>query len=86
MRLSAVAAAIKGLRARGAIGVVIAHRPSAIAAVDLVLAMKEGEAVAFGPKEQVLARTVQNARQILGRAPQLSHGLKVVQGTEGGGP
>jgi PrtD family type I secretion system ABC transporter len=83
---AAVAAAISGLRARGAIGVVIAHRPSAIAAVDLVLAMKDGEAVAFGPKEEVLARTVRNARQILGRAPQRSHGLQVVQGTEGGGP
>jgi ATP-binding cassette subfamily C protein len=83
---AAVAAAISALRARGAIAVVIAHRPSAIAAVDLVLAMKEGEAVAFGPKEEVLAKTVRNARQILGRVPQRSHGLQVVQGSEGGAP
>jgi ATP-binding cassette subfamily C protein len=67
---AAVGAAITGLKARGAIAVVIAHRPSAIAAVDLILVMKEGEAVALGPKEEVLSRTVQNARQILGRPPQ----------------
>ena len=56
-------------RARGAIGVVIAHRPSAIAAVDFILAMKGGEAVAFGKRDEVLGKTVQNARQILERVP-----------------
>jgi ABC-type protease/lipase transport system fused ATPase/permease subunit len=38
---------------------VIAHRPSAIAGVDLLLAMKEGRAVAFGPKDEVLAKVLQ---------------------------
>lgn len=67
---AAVAAAIANVRARGGIAIVIAHRPSAIAAVDLILAMKDGEAVAFGKKEDVLGRTVQNARQILERPSQ----------------
>jgi ATP-binding cassette subfamily C protein len=65
---AAVGAAIGALKARGAIVVVVAHRPSAIAAVDLIMVMKDGEAVAFGPKEEILAKTVKNANQILGGA------------------
>jgi ATP-binding cassette subfamily C protein len=34
--------------------VIIAHRPSAIAAVDKVLLMAEGTQKAFGPKDDVL--------------------------------
>ena len=56
---AALTQAILGVRARGGIVVVIAHRPSAIAGVDLVLAMKEGRAVAFGPKDAVLAKVLQ---------------------------
>jgi ATP-binding cassette subfamily C protein len=78
---AAVGAAIAGLKARGAITVVIAHRPSAIAAVDLILVMKGGEAVAFGPKDEVLARTVQNARQILDRQAQRADG-RALQGAD----
>jgi ATP-binding cassette subfamily C protein len=71
---AAVSTVIAGLKARGAIAVVIAHRPSAIAAVDLILVMRQGEAVAFGPKEEVLAKTVQNARQVLARPRQRAGG------------
>ena len=56
---AALTQAILSIRARGGIVVVIAHRPSAIAGVDLVLAMKEGRAVAFGPKDEVLAKVLQ---------------------------
>jgi ABC-type protease/lipase transport system fused ATPase/permease subunit len=56
---AALTQAILSVRARGGIVVVIAHRPSAIAGVDLVLAMKEGRAVAFGPKDEVLAKVLQ---------------------------
>ena len=82
---AAVSAAIAALKARGAIAVVIAHRPSAISAVDLVLVMKEGEVVAFGPKEDVLAKTVQNARQILSRPRQPAAGT-ISQGAGGRTP
>ncbi|HEX5959463.1 MAG TPA: type I secretion system permease/ATPase [Hyphomicrobiaceae bacterium] len=71
---AAVGTAIAAVKARGAIALVIAHRPSAIAAVDLIMVMKEGEAVAFGPKEKVLAKTVQNAGQILARQRQRVNG------------
>ena len=54
----ALTRAILGLRARGAIAVVIAHRPSAIAGVDYILVMAKGRQVQFGPKEEILNRTV----------------------------
>ncbi len=57
----AVTRAILGLRARGAITVVIAHRPSAIAGVDYILVMAKGRQQQFGPKEEVLSRVVQPA-------------------------
>jgi ATP-binding cassette subfamily C protein len=56
---AALTQAILSIRARGGIAVVVAHRPSAIAGVDHVLAMKEGRAVAFGPKDEVLAKVLQ---------------------------
>jgi ATP-binding cassette subfamily C protein PrsD len=50
----ALAQAIQGVKARAGIVVVIAHRPSALAALDQVLIMANGEAKAIGPKEQIL--------------------------------
>lgn len=55
---AALTAAISGVRARGGIVVVIAHRPSALAGIDLVLIMAEGQAQAFGPKEEVLRKSL----------------------------
>ena len=48
--------AISGIRARGGIAIVIAHRPSAVSAVDHVLMLNEGRVQAFGAREQVLRR------------------------------
>ncbi len=62
---TAVVEAVKSVRARGGIAIVIAHRPSAIAAVDLLLVMKGGDVVAFGPRDEVLNKTVQNAAKII---------------------
>jgi ATP-binding cassette, subfamily C, type I secretion system permease/ATPase len=55
----ALAKAILGVRARGGIAIVVAHRPSAIASVDLLLMMNHGRAQAFGPKDEVLSRVLQ---------------------------
>jgi ATP-binding cassette, subfamily C, type I secretion system permease/ATPase len=71
----ALTRAILGLRARGAIAVVVAHRPSAIAGVDYILVMAKGRQQQFGPKEEVLTRVAQPQA-----APRT---LKVVPG-EGG--
>ncbi len=54
----ALTRAILGLRARGAIVVVVAHRPSAIAGVDYILVMAKGRQQQFGPKEDVLSRVM----------------------------
>ena len=55
---NALTGAILGVRRRGGICVVIAHRPSALAAVDLILMMAEGRAQAFGPKDETLKRVL----------------------------
>ena len=55
----ALTRAILGLRARGAITIVVAHRPSAIAGVDYILIMGKGRQQQFGPKEEVLSRLPQ---------------------------
>ena len=52
----ALTQAIQGIRDRGGIVVVIAHRPSALAAVDQVLVMADGKAQALGPKDEILAK------------------------------
>jgi ATP-binding cassette subfamily C protein len=59
---SALTQAILGVRARGGIVVVIAHRPSALAGVDQVLALAGGRARAFGPKDEVLRTVLQPAQ------------------------
>ena len=57
----ALTAAIIGVRQRGGIVVVIAHRPSAIAAVDLVLMLVGGQTARFGLKQSVLAAVLKPA-------------------------
>jgi ATP-binding cassette subfamily C protein len=69
----ALTRAILGLRARGAVVIVVAHRPSAIAGVDYILVMAKGRQQQFGPKEEILNRVVQQPG-----APQRN--LKVVPG------
>src|SRR5271168_3276874 len=55
----ALTRAIRGARERGAIVVVVAHRPMGIEGVDQLLVLKDGRVQAFGPKEQVLAQVLQ---------------------------
>ena len=50
---------MRAARARGAIVVVVAHRPIGIEAVDQLLVLKDGRMQAFGPKEQVLGQVLQ---------------------------
>ena len=52
----ALTRAILDVRARNGIVIVIAHRPSAIAGVDLLLVMNNGKQAAFGTKEETLAK------------------------------
>ena len=50
----ALTAAIQGVRSRGGIIIVIAHRPARLPAVDHVLVLNQGRQQAFGPKDEVL--------------------------------
>ncbi|WP_210339893.1 type I secretion system permease/ATPase [Bosea sp. ASV33] len=47
--------AISGIKARGGIAIVVAHRPAAISACDLLLMMANGRAQVIGPRDEVLA-------------------------------
>jgi ATP-binding cassette subfamily C protein PrsD len=72
----ALTRAIFGIRARGGIVIVVAHRPSAIAGVDYILVMAKGRQQQFGPKDDILNRMTQ---------PSTPRALKVVpeQGGKG---
>lgn len=50
----ALTTAILSVRRRGGIVVIIAHRPSALQAVDMVGLLQNGKLVSFGPKETLL--------------------------------
>jgi ATP-binding cassette subfamily C protein len=71
----ALTSAILGIRQRGGIAIVIAHRPSALLAVDKVLMLAAGRQQAFGPKDEVLAKVLKQGSGAPG-------GLKVVQTAE----
>ncbi len=55
---AALTHAISGVRERGGIVIVVAHRPSALAGLDVVLVMANGSKVNFGPKEDVLSNVL----------------------------
>jgi ATP-binding cassette subfamily C protein len=95
---NALTEAIRSVRRRGGIVVVIAHRPSALAAVDKVLAVAAGQVQALGPKEEVLRKLMQPAsvhQHAQSAAPDSAAagavvspglpGLKIVTDRPGGG-
>ncbi len=51
---TALTRAIEGVKARGGIAIIVAHRPSALVAVDLVGVIQAGKLAGFGPKETIL--------------------------------
>ncbi len=51
---AALTESIRGIRERGGVAIVIAHRASAISAVDLLAVINSGRLQAFGPKDEVL--------------------------------
>ena len=63
---AALSAAILSIKQRGCIVVLIAHRSSAIANVDLIAVIETGKLRAFGPKDDIL-RSLRNEQQ---NAPQ----------------
>jgi ATP-binding cassette subfamily C protein len=55
---AALSDAIRAIRERGGIAVVIAHRPAALANIDKVMAMAGGRVQALGAKEDVLRKVL----------------------------
>jgi ATP-binding cassette subfamily C protein PrsD len=53
--------AIQILRHNKSIVVVISHRPSVLAALNMAMVLYEGRAIAFGPREEVFARVRSSA-------------------------
>ena len=68
----ALSQAVQAMRQAGSIVIVIAHRPSAIAALDTLLMLREGRQQDYGPKQEVLARITEQRRTA-------AQGLKVVK-------
>jgi ABC-type protease/lipase transport system fused ATPase/permease subunit len=74
---AALAAATAAARKRGGIVVVIAHRPSALASLNKLLVLADGQVQAFGPKDEVMSKAVQVPTAAAGAGR-----LKVADGKE----
>ena len=59
---TALAEAVQGIRDRGGIVIVVAHRPSALACLDQILMLANGRVMAFGPKHDVLNGIIHPAK------------------------
>jgi PrtD family type I secretion system ABC transporter len=76
--------AIVNLKARGAIVVLIAHRPSVLLACDRILVLANGMQQDFGARDEVL-RKVMGQRAVPAAAAAAAGNLKVVSDTTSGG-
>ena len=57
---AALTMAIHNIRRRNGIAIVIAHRPSALAAIDLLAVVQGGQMTAFGGKQEILRQMAQH--------------------------
>ncbi|MDQ8732124.1 type I secretion system permease/ATPase [Bradyrhizobium sp. LHD-71] len=71
----ALGKAIRAVRQRGGIVVVMAHRPSALAEVDQVLFVRDGMQSMFGARDEILKRAVVNP-EIAGRSGGITAGTR----------
>jgi len=56
--------AMRQIKARGGAVIIMAHRPSAISECELLMVLEQGKPRALGPRDEVLARMVQNLHEI----------------------
>jgi ATP-binding cassette subfamily C protein len=73
--------AITNLKTRGAIVVLIAHRPSVLAVCDHILVLANGEQKDFGSRDEIMQRMTRP----VAAPPAAAGNLKVVRGTTAGG-
>ncbi|MGX8008047.1 type I secretion system permease/ATPase [Mesorhizobium sp. ORM8.1] len=81
--------AMLGIRERGGVIVIVAHRPNVLTGVDFVLAMSQGRVHDFGPKDEVFAKMFPALRTVPTASPPLRVAAEaapqaVANGTEGG--
>ncbi len=76
---NALTRAIVTLRQNRCIVIVISHRPSALAALDMMMVLYEGKAIAFGPSEEVFARVRNVAGQAAAARPAAPPSAKANQ-------
>lgn len=77
---SSLTKAIMSVRLRGGIVIVIAHRASALTAVDKIMILSNGRVVSIGPKEEMLRQLVKPAAPApaSGELPAVPPQLKIV--------
>jgi PrtD family type I secretion system ABC transporter len=63
----ALTRAIQTMRAARSIVIVISHRPSALAALDMALVLYDGKAIALGRRDEVFARVSHANRELAAR-------------------
>ena len=64
----ALLATMRDLKQSAVTVVVVAHRPSLLAGVDLLLVLKDGVAELFGPRAEVIARVTRSMPPVRGAA------------------
>lgn len=64
----AINQAVRFLKERGRIVIIMAHRPAALAECDLLLMLRNGQVSAFGPRDEVLKSTVANHARLISPA------------------
>jgi len=62
---NALNSAIRRMKAQGKSVVIMAHRPAAIQECDLLLVLQNGTVEAFGPRDTVLHKSIQNHQTII---------------------
>ncbi len=68
---------VKRFKQRGKAVIITTHRPAAIAECDMLVVMDKGVAVAFGPRDEVLSKTVADPRKPRLATAQASKSNKV---------
>ena len=74
---AALARAIKGVRARGGIAIIVAHRPAALASVDLVMTFNNGQIQAFGPKDEIPRKALASQNSSFNVVTQPVHEMRM---------
>ena len=81
---TALTRAMEGVRRRGGILIIVAHRPSTLAGVSHMLVLNKGRVRAFGPRDQVLSAVFPRPHSVDGGRPDGPHERPAVRVSERG--